>query len=242
MSSGHPDWGQGQQTSIIASIPDAGENAARLGAVAIQHRTGNVFFEDRFEGNGNAWMVDAAPGGSSADVSTVYPFTGIQSYRIAGSSGSVGEVIAVRFLPVVSTGKFGCEFMINSQQHPSEIRIRLQVTFAGVVTFIGVRFTPLDGKGFIITDTTAFVEVFDDILILDPGSSWFNVKFVYDFDTQQYTKFIINSQVFTIPTHTMIIGAGGSPDGIILELRSNSELGDADVVNFDNLILTVNEP
>jgi len=49
MPRGHPDYGQAGPTSLIATVPDLGELAARLGSNNTWDRRGFILWYDDFE-------------------------------------------------------------------------------------------------------------------------------------------------------------------------------------------------
>lgn len=242
MARGHPDGGEGGSTTIIHTVTDLGELAARLGSIVTYHRSGNVIYYEDFENTLSGWWVDAAGAGASILISTDYCFRGGQCAIVTGSTSSVNDNKLEKRLPGVPTTVVGLEVFYRSLEEADEIEFLLDVYLGGFRYRVGVRLTPADNTIDLANAVAGYEEVISDWLTINNTATWHNIKFTFDVTTLKYVSLLVNG-VSKDVSAVSVTGQSTSQENaynITLSVKNNS--GEEDITLLDDAIITINEP
>ncbi|GAH91125.1 unnamed protein product, partial [marine sediment metagenome] len=110
MPHGGPDWGTVGPVSMVHTLEDAGELAARLGSIDIFDRRGNIIWVDSFGDACIKWVgAGIDPSGNYAYLDRTYVKSGSQAVKIHTEDGDTNEVAISKDVPAVPSSLVGIE-------------------------------------------------------------------------------------------------------------------------------------
>jgi hypothetical protein len=232
-----PDW-SGAATELAAPLQDISELAPRLGSPNAFRRQGRVFYQD--EMIYQTYQVSSV----TAMVATIRPHSG-QSHLITKLAPGQSWGKSFKYLPVLPGRVLGLEVVIANVE---VLPVKLYAAGAGLTLFrydlityeAAVRLNYYLENIQVLNDAGAWVEIGAISGLGVPSYGYTNLKFVCDFEVQEYKRVYFNELLFDdLNINFRSIAAGGHA------LEVNMQVWDSDInqksASFDNLILTVDE-
>ena len=235
MVHGHKDFGEGQATQIIHSVPDLGELASRLGSPNKFHRGGNVIFQTDFEdGLNNCDFSSGWPGAS-------YHLTDAETYS-GGVACFLQDMGIDIFTRPIELTKLGFELAWIPIDEVDSLEIVIYHDDAVVVRKYRIIISLSEEAVKITDDTGANIEIsdydFNDPYIV----MWQISKLVVDLENYQYDTFYYNDLEFDITTYEPQEFATSGDKRLRCTFSTNPNLMEVSEVIIDNIIITINEP
>jgi len=242
MASGHPDWGQAQQNSLIASVSDLGELAARLGSLVTYSRTGNVLWLSDFADGliGFDTSVQGAGSAVSADTSTA--FRGGACVKLLTDTGASDFAQVRKPLTLPRAGQVGFEIGVAMASSRGAFDVEMIVLAGGSQYNFAVRLSKEDQTLSYLNSGGTFT-VFETAQLVPITSTLFHVlKLVVDPDTQKYARFIMDQETFDLTGIAGQLVGASSFEQVTIKADLNAEGGLACTAYVDCPIFTINEP
>ncbi len=242
MASGHPDWGQAQSTALVASVPDLGEHAARLGSPDTLTRTGNVLYLTEFEDGREDWNNVNLGGGGSATVVTTTPFRSPNTVQLAtGTLVGGGYGLLKTFVPP-RTVKVGIETMVSIVNSGQQFVIEMLDYNGSAYGWFRLRYDVATAT-LAYQDSSGTFKTIASGLSLRTGAGVYHLfKLIVDLNTQTYVRAIVNQVSYDltgIAPQTFVSVVNPSLD---VRLIGVNQVGAARQIQLDSVIFTFNEP
>jgi len=236
-----PDYSTKYKLAKIFSQVDNAELAARLGALSLLDRRGNIVWYDDFEAAAAVkWIMGATAAGTTV-LSTDRSYMGNQSMKtvtdvnIADNcwiakvfSLPIERIMAVEFMFHVSGGKPSILLMIAG--------------YTGTTLFgAQVKYDINAGKLYYLDSVAGWTELTNVDYVLNVVEGWSLVKLVINWETKEYIRLIFCGTEYDLRGHYIPSGGSISKRYISVNISSTAMTAAAATAYFDNVILTQNE-
>lgn len=243
MPHGGPDWGTAGPVEAIFTLEDMGELAARLGAINVYDRRGNVAYLDDFEGPVLKMDVDPENPTDYARLDSTNVKSGSQAVRVHTDNLADGSVILSHGMPILGSKRLGYE--ISFSKIPIRLDFYMFTYFhTGLKTYYaGVKLDTWLKKLYLYVPPGVYKEVADSGHLSEANFLFHTWKLVIDFNTLKYVRLLFNHYEHPVPTIALKV-----VDDVEVTPRIHTELQllNQDAIGgdvwLDNFIITQNEP
>jgi hypothetical protein len=232
-------WSPGGQRALLV---DQAELAARIGALAVYDRRGQVIWWDRSLGGLSPWIVAVSGTGAFVHVKTDPSYFGPYCMELrTGSDGGLVARISHQF-STAEVNRWGLEAAVNFATEFDEFRLEL------------TRFDGTQGhNAFLAIDRTAGEIQFlkDDgtyqavAALSDPVDLYgiyHHLKIVGDFAADKYVRLLYNEVEYDLSAYSLRLAAAPDIAQQRVTLRHLGRSGQNDKALVGSVILTVGEP
>jgi hypothetical protein len=232
----------------IYTSSDTGELAARLGSPVTFDRRGNVIFYDNFEdGYDGKWNVSGTfPYPDGYPCLTIEPCrSGIKSVRLRSVAAVDAYMGLWRYLPILRFSKLGFEVSFTTAATYTYYQWQFTI-WTGTQQIEGrIQLLPLENTLRLRTTGGVWQDIDTDVQVFAGGSLFNTVKMVIDPLSELYTRLIYNSteydtSLYSLPIVDSVIAAHLRLDFRVIATGGGAP--DAAEANFDDVIVTQNEP
>lgn len=236
-----PPWTSKYKMLKIFGQIDSGELAARLGALSLQDRRGNLVWCDDFESPVTKWTHTATGTGASVALSADYSTLGSQSMKITTSASTAESSLISRYFTLPPQTRIGCEFMcmpvdskmvctliMNGYDGSNFYDPRVRVNFAtDVVQYYHI--------------TEGWKTIDSDLKFYDGIKTWLFVKLVFDWDTKKYVRLMVGKEEYDLSAQSIKSSGSGAEPLLSLEIWATPSENASHIIYLDNVVLTQNE-
>jgi len=221
---------------------DTNELAARLGALSVEDRRGNIIWSDSFEGVPDNWYIDAAGAGASLTKNATHSWLGSSCMKIVtGTENAQAQRIQKGFAAPMNS-RIGIELHFFP---PGAGYIFLMQVWGynGTHSYTGIlEFNQTDDKVYIHDSAGASREI--QSYILNPAGQlqWQYAKLVFDWKTMKYVRAIYNENEYDISTYGLRSAVNATNPCFSVWLWVVSQGTTSHNFYIDDFILTQNEP
>jgi len=228
-------WGR------MLSIGNA-ELAARLGSPVIYEQAGRVQLIETFEQGLSQWLPSSSGAGADAVVTPTNYHHGGYSCKMTGGSNLECRMQISHSQGSFPRGKIGLAVAYSAPDPIDRIELELRV-FDGVTRhYVRVKLDDVNNKLCIYDDTPAWQEVGVENIYTYFAYRFNFVKITADIVNDVYGELRFNQQEIDVSAYSLDTDLSNMPPRMDILLWVYSNPGDNDVVYFDDVILTVEEP
>lgn len=242
---------QGRMSAFIIDSTDAwaqmltignAELAARLGSLQVFDRRGNVqFVEDFGRGPGHWSLADDGLNGATALDPTTFLHGGYSVKLTAGSTAD-NWARAQRAVSYVPTTRMGAEAIFSLTGATGDVELWLSV-YSGTHTYeVKVRYDYANSNLDLWDGNPDWVTIQDPFTMYTAVDLFHHIKVVWDMEEETYVRVLVNGIEYPA-THVNLEAAEVVFTPLISVIFTNTgRLGANDIVNFDSIIITNQEP
>lgn len=248
MPHGQPDFGMYSIAATIHRLADMGELAARLGAINVFDRRGNVICFDDFESGVEKWYGTGSGSGYAVAADAEYAKGGGFSCKLTTGATSGGLASITRYLPYPALSKLGFELAFTMRQHVYEYHLWMYV-YDGVnrhkaearYLYLG----PPAGNDILqVNDNGTWTDIATGLYAYALAGYEFHImKLVADFGNGVYTRLIFDDAQYNISAYSL--KSETNPTGSHMTVYCkvvNDTTAQSFNINVDDAIITQNEP
>lgn len=239
---GHPDWGQAAATEFIATMPDLGELAARLGSPVVFQRTGNVFFMDSFDEGLADWWQSLGASGGKIELRGDAAYRGPAAARLYSGASIPGTTYLVKRFQPPFISKIGMEVTFRCVDDVKSMLLSAIVVKGGKHRWYLTQIRQgddslrvLGGDELSVVFGTQQTEYNEDTL-------FHTEKVVIDLVNERFERFYLDQEAYNLEAYQPIEVADPTPDRLEVAIGVSSGDGLQHSVIVDNFIFTINEP
>lgn len=242
MAHGTPDFGVTAGAATTHQLFDVGELAARLGSPDTYDRRGDVMFWEDFECGLARWLIQFSGGAGTGALTTTRARNGRNSLSLTTAAVAGALARAIAFLPPPAGSRIGLEASAEFTDVNNRLEWRIILQDDGIEYDYFVRWDNdlqqllTFGPGSVYTAFASDVRLSNTARLFNTG------KIVIDEEGQQYERFILNGEEYDIRGRVPFSGASGIPDRMQAEIVAGAINAAAKTVNWDDVIVTQNEP
>jgi hypothetical protein len=229
----------------VHSLTDLGELAARLGALDVFDRRGDVVWMDACEDAlTKRWVVTGSGSGYAAGQDWLYCKNGVSSYRLIGGSDADRYMLLTKLIasaPAASRAGFEYSFAVDSNIEYLEIGLQL---------FNGAERCDYLCRYTISTRMISFynsqsdqeeIETLEyDLFEGPPG--WHTWKLVIDPAEERPERVLLDGWEYPLADFSPPSAADSSNPGLQLHIKAGSVSGQNGQLYVDDILFTTNEP
>lgn len=242
MAHGTPDWGVTAGAVTVYQLTDLAELAARLGALSVFDRRGDIFYQDGFEDGLHDWTTSVS--GTAAEVrgSMVEAQSGRYSCLLVGGSTATFLAQIEQTVRFPAPTPLGLEASVFNPGLIPQINLRQRVLDGTFQTDFEVR-NPLGAQTLQYLDAVgAWVTFATGVTELTQASVWSPWKLVMDPVTRQYVRFRLGQRTWSLAGIPALSAAVVDAAVCVPRIQVTSDAGNNRSVYVDDVILTQNEP
>jgi len=242
MSHTLPPWTSKYKLVKVFGNIDNNELAARLGALSVQDRRGNLVWYDNFEGLSINWFEFAFGTGAGVALDSSKYWLGSQSLQIKTGDSTANTTYIQKYFSLPELARIGLECMVWLKDD----ECRFAHTFYG---FTGsqaysasLRFTASTGVLEYWDVTSQWVEIDASVNWKEDVDMWLLMKLVIDWTTGKYVRAIVGDTEYNLSEYSYASAADATKPAIALRFVLATTDNANRIANIDNVILTQNEP
>ncbi len=239
---GHPDWGQAAATEFIATMPDLGELAARLGSPVVFQRTGNVFFIDSFDEGLADWLQSPAAGTGKIELRGDVAFRGPAAVRLYTDASSPGSTYLTKRFQPPFISKIGMEVTFSCVDAIRSMILTATLVQGGKHRWYMIQIRPGDdslrvfgGDELTVVFGTQQIDTGDPTL-------FHTAKVVIDLVNKRFDRFYLDQEAYNLEAYQPIEVIDVTSPRLEVSLGVTSGEAVQHSVIIDNFIFTINEP
>lgn len=246
MARGQEDFGMYASKSVMASISDVGELAARLGSRAVYDRRGNVFYWDDFEGQVRRFYPSSLLVGAYPVFNSDYCLSGNQVVLL--DSVGIGTSEMQVWQPILGDKSLGIETSIGLKGYLDRVDVALYYNTGAARRYGLMRIQNTVPAGLnrdiaIMDSLGAWHIIVSDVLILDVDFAFMHYKLVCDFDAGYYKRLLFGPTEYDISQYALFGSPYPDTQSCMALIRARGTTGGGGIKAYvDDIILTCNEP
>lgn len=242
MPRGYPDYGIDEEFGKLLMPTDIAELAVRLGSIVGYDRRGTVVAIDDFENPILKWGVGFDPGGSvildSASVKS-----GSQAVKLTVINNALANTQMQNYYNALKSHRQGMEAAFSYLDNNLYLQYTLQVMYDVGYKQARVRVDPMLLDLYVQTAPAIYAKVADIKTLYNANHSYYRMKLVADFDTDQYVRLLFADQEYNISAHTILdAGSAGTPVRGVATINGQPRVATGGAFYIDDFIMTQDEP
>lgn len=242
MPRGQPDFGAYASKEVSASISDIGELAARLGAINIYDKRGDVVDFDNFEEPILKWAK--TENGGSIYLHSAVVKSGSQSCALLTSAGIGDSVSIKKMLNVTPSKRIGLEFSFGTPI--SGLLKALPEYWDGEDYYEPAVELDLDNHLLYVYEgalyTRTLVGDVGTLYYILGGHFFYTMKLVVDFETGKFVRIMFGRYEWDISTLSIFKGPDPSAPHLEFDIYRENTDAVARLTSIDDFIFTQAEP
>ncbi len=229
----------------VHSVTDLGELAARLGALDVYDRRGDVIWMDACEDSiTKRWTVTGSGAGYSAGQNWLYCKNGVSAYLlIAGSDADRYMLLTKLVSNAPATSKVGLEFSFAMDSNIEYLEVGMQC-FDGAERYDYLARYTISTKILSFLNSQSEWEEIEtleyDLFVGPPG--WHTWKLVIDTYEEQPERMLLDGWEFLLGDFSPASAADAGDPGLHLHIKAVSSSGNNGELYVDDILFTMNEP
>jgi len=242
MAHGQPDFGAYAAKTIVGSLSDMAELAARLGSIVTFDRRGDVIDFDDFEGSTAKWNIVKSGDGAGAVISPKRARSGSFCFMLTSGMTLDHNVGIYRFLAYPVLSRMGLELSFGSPTNAGGWELVLHLRHDSVNYVALVVFTRATKELQIVygDGDITLIDTLTDYPLMAYG--FHTVKVVADFVTKKYVRLIIDDNFYDLSSYLLKVSAAAPLDFLSAVFIHTGDLIANKDLHLDDYILTQNEP
>lgn len=242
MASGHPDWGQGQASLLLATISDLGELAARLGSPSTFTRTGNIIYQTEFDEGDVDWTLAPVGTGSSAAsiVGGAYR-SGVRVRLVSGSTIGNATSMSKVFIPPFLTNA-GAEVGMAFGSATGLYYIELIGTTGATGVQAGVRYDLTARELQYHNAANGWTTFATNVRLFQNAAAYHVFKLTLNLSTLEYVRVVVDNTVYDLDGIAAYTPASGVFAQISIQVKVEAQAAANTTLNVDSAFFTINEP
>ena len=229
----------------VYSVTDLGELAARLGALDVFDRRGDVVWMDDCEDAiTKRWTLAGSGAGYAAGQNWYYCKNGVSAYRLVGGSDSDRYMLLSKIMAEApAASKVGLEYSFALDSNIEYLEIGLQ-SFDGAERYdYLVRYT-ISTKILSFYNSQAEQEEIEtlDFDLFEGPPGWHTWKLVIDPDEEEPLRIMLDGWEYLINDYAPASAADAGDPGLKLHIKAGSASGQNGELYVDDILFTINEP
>ena len=242
MASGHPDWGQGQASLLLATISDLGELAARLGSPSTFSRTGNILYQTEFNEGAVDWTLSPVGTGSSA--ASVVGGAYRDGVRVGLVSGSrIGDITSMSkvFIPPFLTNA-GAEAGLAFGSATGLYYLELIGTTGASGVQAGIRYDLTNRVLQYHDAANGWTTFAADVRLFQNAAAYHVFKLTLNLSTLEYVRALVDNTVYDLSGIAAYTPASGVFAQISIQAKVEAQAAANTTLSVDSVFFTINEP
>ncbi len=229
----------------VHSVTDLGELAARLGAIDVFDRRGDVVWLDPCEDAiTKRWTVTGSGAGYTAGQNWLYCRNGVSAYRLIGGSDSDRYILLRKLFPnAPAASKVGLEYSFALDEEIEYLEIGLQ-KFDGAERYDFLARYTISTKILSFYNSQSEQEEIEtlDYDLFEGPPGWHNWKLVIDPEEEEPVRIMLDEWEYVIADFAPASAADPADPGLQLHIKTGSTSGNNGVLYVDDILFTINEP
>ena len=242
MAHGTPDWGVTSGAQTIFQVADLGEAVARLGALSVFDRGGDVVFQDDFSGGLAAWSSVLFGLGAAVQLTAAEVRSGLLAAKLTGGSDSYRWGGIVHVEGPQENARIGIECFFHPDAAIGSFEIWLQVYDGTTMTQYRLVYDDANNRLQYVDGTDTLTTFATPVSLGTAGVLFHGAKLVIDADAGEYLRFRLNKDVYSLAGAAAYSSADSNAPQFYVLLLCTSRSGQNDSVIVDSVIITQNEP
>jgi len=242
MASGHPDWGQAQQTGLIATVSDLGELAARLGSIDTFYRTGNVIFLDDFDNGAAGWQDQSSGVGSSTAAVAGPALSAPNALQLVAGGALNRRGWRQRQFNVPTESRTGIEIAV-ALNSAAQFRFGLEVLYGAELKLFELMYDVSTGNlSYLGPNGITYVTLATALNLGSGLYQWHYFKLIVDPVAGEYVQARVDYHTYALTSIAVTGSPSGGSDAMAVDLIAQAIDASGMEARVDNFIFTINEP
>lgn len=226
---------------MIYPVTDMGELAARLKAISVFHRGGNVLWWDDFEASVLHWNQGTAGSGAAVALDTARAHFGAQSCKLTtGSTAGKYADISKRF-PFAWTQKWAFEIAFSPDADVEELQFSIITHDSSkrrdYVAIIDIK----NAKIYIYTTGGATEDILTGIAFETQAHTWYHFKVIVDLENHTWWRLLFNDQDVALSSYACWDTGATSDRYIQILFLAKTSAAANQSLWLDDVIVTIND-
>jgi len=237
-----PPWTSKYKLIKVFGNIDNNELAARLGSLSLFDRRGDTFWYDDFESANLIWQTFVYGASSAVALDNTYALSGAQCVKMTVGTSASSVAIIYRTLSYPSKSKLGLEMAFTNEDNIDYVVMGINLYDGAYKHAAEIRYVPSTSE-LKYQDSDGNFQTFATITGLKDDLAMFNIwKLVADFESEKYTRFILNDTTYDLSSYAYRKTANVTAKYLYIFIQLLSNTGSASSIRVDNAIVTQNEP
>lgn len=237
-----PPWTTKYRMVKVFGQIDSGELAARLGAISLQDRRGNVLSFDDCTEEPNKWIKYYVGTGGGIFLSTDRPLFDGASYKIICPSDHDGDAYILKRFPTPVNGNIGIEYLICIYDEIDWIRMLWYHYSGSQFHEAKIKLDIKNSQILYYSYDDADYVWFTDWAFYTGGNAYQSFKLVINSDTGKYVRFVMPNIEYDLSSYNIRKRGSDITPNAATSLYVYGNDGVNGVIYVGGFILTQNEP
>jgi len=229
----------------VYSVTDLGELAARLGALDVYDRRGDVVWMDDCEDAiTKRWTVTGSGAGYSAGQNWLYCKNGVSAYRLIGGSDSDRYMMITKLMAnAPAASKVGLEWSFALDSNIEYLEIGMQY-FDGAERYDYLARYTISTKILSFYNSQSEWEEIETLGydLFEGPPDWHTWKLVIDAYEEDPERIMLDGWEFLLSDFSPASDTDSGDPGLQLHIKAVSSSGQNGEMYVDDILFTINEP